>query len=81
MGLGDAKEGARAPAPGLPATTGELRCGGVRLALSGRTLRLVLWLAAHQTRVNETAGESGQLWLTWKGEGLQSVDGEIKTRL
>lgn len=27
---------------------GELRCGGMRLPLQGRTLRLILWMAAHQ---------------------------------
>lgn len=60
---------------------GELRYGGVRMRLRGRALRLILWLAAHQTRINETAPESGQIWLTWKGEGPQSIDGDIRTRL
>jgi hypothetical protein len=60
---------------------GELRYGGIRLRLRGRALRLILWLAGHQTRINETAPESGQLWLTWKGDGPQSIDGDIRTRL
>ena len=60
---------------------GELRFGGIRLRLRGRALRLILWLAGHQTRINETAPESGQLWLTWKGDGPQSIDGDIRTRL
>ena len=60
---------------------GELRYGGVRMRLRGRALRLILWLAGHQTRINETAPESGQIWLTWKGEGPQSIDGDIRTRL
>lgn len=61
--------------------TGELRYEGARLTLRGRALRLMLWLAAHQSRINETAPESGQIWLTWKGDGPRSIDGDIKTRL
>jgi hypothetical protein len=60
---------------------GELRCGGTRTPLRGRALRLILWLAAHQTRINETAPERGQLWLTWKGAGPHSIDGDIRTPL
>lgn len=60
---------------------GELRYGGHRMRLRGRALRLILWLAGHQTRINETAPESGQIWLTWKGEGPHSIDGDIRTRL
>jgi hypothetical protein len=60
---------------------GELRYGGSRMRLRGRALRLILWLAGHQTRINETAPESGQIWLTWKGEGPHSIDGDIRTRL
>ena len=60
---------------------GELRYGSLRMHLRGRALRLILWLAGHQTRINETAPESGQIWLTWKGEGPQSIDGDIRTRL
>lgn len=60
---------------------GELRCDGHRVPLRGRTLRLILWLAGHQTRINEIAPESGQLWLTWKGNGPRSIDGDIRTRM
>lgn len=60
---------------------GELRCGGMRVPLRGRTLRLVLWMAAHQTRINETAPERGQIWLTWKGNGPSAIDGDIRTPL
>jgi hypothetical protein len=60
---------------------GELRCGGHRVRLRGRALRLIIWLAGHQTRINETAPESGQIWLTWKGDGPHSIDGDIRTRL
>lgn len=64
-----------------PTGAGELRYRGLRVPLSGRALRLILWIAARQTRLNETAPESGQLWLTWKGDGLASIDGDIRTRL
>lgn len=60
---------------------GELRYGSLRLRLRGRALRLILWLAGHQARINETAPESGQMWLTWKGDGPNSIDGDIRTRL
>ena len=60
---------------------GELRCGGQRVRLRGRALRLIIWLAGHQTRINETAPESGQIWLTWKGDGPHSIEGDIRTRL
>ena len=64
-----------------PIGVGELRYRGRRIVLRGRALRLILWLAVRQNRLNETAPESGQLWLTWKGEGLRSIDGDIRTRL
>jgi hypothetical protein len=64
-----------------PIEVGELRYRGRRIVLRGRALRLILWLAVRQNRLNETAPESGQLWLTWKGEGLRSIDGDIRTRL
>lgn len=60
---------------------GELRCGGLRWPIGGRTLRLMLWLARRQQRINEVASERGQLWITWKGNGPHSIDGEVKTRL
>ena len=60
---------------------GELRCGGQRVRLRGRALRLIIWLAGHKTRINEMAPESGQIWLTWKGDGPHSIDGDVRTRL
>jgi hypothetical protein len=60
---------------------GMLSCGATRVEVTGRALRLMLWMAARQERINAVAAASGQLWLTWKGEGLQSVEGEVKTRL
>lgn len=60
---------------------GELSYGGHRVRLRGRALRLILWLAGHQARINEPAPESGQIWLTRKGEGPRSIDGDIRTRL
>lgn len=63
------------------AAVGELRCGEREWSLTGRTLRLVLWLAAHEHEINTVAAERGQLWITWKGGGPNSIDGEVKTRL
>lgn len=60
---------------------GELRCGEQRWTVTGRTLRLILWLATRQQRINTVASTSGQLWITWKGSGPQSIDGEVKLRL
>ncbi len=60
---------------------GELRVGGQRVTLRGRALRLILWLAWHQGRVNAVAPESGQLWMSWKGEGESSITGDIRTGL
>jgi hypothetical protein len=60
---------------------GELRCGTLRWRIYGRTLRLMLWLAARQQQINTVAAQSGQLWITWKGDGPRSIDGEVKTRL
>jgi len=74
--LGDAR---RRGAP--PLAEGELRYGQARVRVAGRVLRLIAWLAAHQERINQSASESGQLWLTWKGDGPQSISGDIRTRL
>jgi hypothetical protein len=76
---GDGESGAMAGAATL--AEGELRCGGLRWPIAGRTLRLMLWLATRQQRINAVASESGQLWITWKGSGPHSIDGEVKTRL
>lgn len=64
-----------------PSAEGELRCGQARARVTGRTLQLIVWLATHQERINQSATESGQLWLTWKGDGPQSISGDIRTRL
>lgn len=74
--MGDLEQGNSRDSP-----EGELRYGSQRVRLRGRALRLILWLAGHQTHINETAPESGQIWLTWKGEGPRSIDGDIRTRL
>ena len=63
------------------ATQGELRYGQARLPVAGRALHLIAWLAAHQERINQCGAESGQLWLTWKGDGPHSISGDIRTRL
>lgn len=60
---------------------GELHYGGARLSVEGRALRLMLWLANHQGRINAVASESGQLWLTWKGDGNQSISGDVKMKI
>jgi hypothetical protein len=67
-----------APANPNPHDAAVLRHGNHRIALSGRALHLILWLAAHHTTIDSVATESGQLWLTWKGS---SVMGEIRTHL
>lgn len=72
-------EGKDADATG-PAV-GHLSVGGVSIAVGGRALRLMIWLADHQQCINSVAANRGQLWLTWKGDGPQSIDGEVKTRL
>lgn len=65
----------------LDGQDGELRIGRQSMRLTGRALRLILWLAHHQARINETAPESGQIWLSWKGDGQHSIAGDIRTRL
>lgn len=59
----------------------EIICGETRFALSGRVLLLVLWLARHQERINALAPDAGQVWMTWKGQGGQSISGDLKTPL
>lgn len=66
---------------GQAAPEAELRIGMQTLPVSGRTLRLILWLVRHQARINETAPDTGQIWLTWKGDGRNSIAGDIRTRL
>lgn len=61
--------------------TAEVVCGQARFALSGRVLLLVLWLARHQERINALAPEAGQVWMSWKGTGGQSISGDLKTPL
>ncbi|MEO7002247.1 MAG: hypothetical protein ABI068_10490 [Ktedonobacterales bacterium] len=67
------------------AASGELRCEGACWRLNGRTLRLAIWLATHQARINAAASECGQLWLTWKDGGksgaAHAISGDLRTRL
>lgn len=69
--------GAEAPLAGQAI----LVVGDRRMPLDGRALRLILWVAARQTRINGMASEAGQLWMTWKGSGPRSIDGNIKAPL
>ena len=61
--------------------SGELRYGKSSVRVRGRALRLVLWLVEHQKRINETAPVTGQIWLTWKGLGADSMSGDLRTTL
>ncbi|HEY7779703.1 MAG TPA: hypothetical protein VIC85_05780 [Ktedonobacterales bacterium] len=72
-----ASAGAEAPLAGQAI----LVIGDRRMPLDGRALRLILWVAARQTRINGMASEAGQLWMTWKGSGPRSIDGNIKAPL
>jgi hypothetical protein len=54
---------------------------GKQLRVRGRALRLIMWVAWHQQRINDFAPESGQLWLSWKGNGPGSIDGNLKVPL
>jgi hypothetical protein len=54
---------------------------GQRITLQGRTLKLMLWVAERQWRINRTAPGAGQLWMSWKGDGPQSITGDIKAPL
>lgn len=60
---------------------GRLFLHGNKTVLRGRTLELILWLAANQERINAARCESGQLWLTWKGFAGASIMGRILVRL
>ena len=60
---------------------GRLFLHGYKATLRGRTLQLILWLAAHQTRINAIHSEGGQLWLTWKGTTSATIEGSITVRL
>lgn len=53
----------------------------LRLAVCGRALKLILWVANRQRRINDTAPSAGQMWVTWKGDGPLSIDGDIKAPL
>ncbi len=78
-GTGDAQRGDSTTPEAVE--IGELSSGGRSWTLSGRALRLILWLAGRQQCINAVASERGQLWITWKGGGPNSIDGEVKTRL
>ena len=60
--------------PPFPRDAAELRYRGMHLTLCGRALHLVLWLASHQERLNATASERGQVWITWTGHGVRAHD-------
>lgn len=60
---------------------GTLVYHNLRVAVRGRALKLILWVASRQKRINETAPTAGQLWMSWKGDGPQSIDGDIKAPL
>jgi hypothetical protein len=76
-----ARAGTCAGAEAPPAGQAILVIGDRRMPLDGRALRLILWVAARQTRINGMASEAGQLWMTWKGSGPRSIDGNIKAPL
>lgn len=61
--------------------SGEFEYRGNHVELRGRALRLVLWIAAHQARLNATSAENGYLSLSWKGESAQSIEGDLHVRL
>lgn len=61
--------------------TGELRLGETRLTVRGRALRLMFWLAEHQATINFSAPRTGQLSLSWKGDGQHSISGDLRTLL
>lgn len=52
-----------------------------RMAVRGRALTLILWVVSRQKRINDTAPTAGQVWLSWKGDGPQSIAGDLKTPL
>lgn len=60
---------------------GRLFLHGYKATVRGRTLQLMLWMAAHQTRINAIHSEGGQLWLTWKGTTSATIEGSITVRL
>lgn len=77
-------EAARAGAAETCAARGDeatLVYRGQRVGLRGRALKLIVWVASRQERINETAPLAGQLWVTWKGDGPRSIDGDIKAPL
>lgn len=71
----------RAASAHVPPDVAELVIGEATIAMSGRVLHLVLWLARHQERINALAPEAGQVWMTWKGHGARSISGDLKTPL
>lgn len=89
----DRQNGNKKPPDALEVTPGDLPEGfadarsallhahGQSIVLKGRTLRFVLWLADHQTRLNAAYGRSGQLWLTWKGGPTPTIMGKVNIEL
>lgn len=78
-----AQQDTRSASGGVEAATlgAELVCGEARFTLTGRVLLLVLWLARRQERINGLASDAGQVWMSWKGVGGQSITGDLKTPL
>lgn len=63
------------------ADEGTLVYHNLRVAVRGRALKLILWVASRQKRINDTAPTAGQLWMSWKGDGPLSIDGDLKAPL
>lgn len=59
---------------------GTVSYAGQHHAVHGRALALVLWIAHHQDRVNESRAQAGQLFATWKGGNFVSISGHVKVR-
>ena len=58
-----------------------LHAGGESIVLKGRALRFILWIADHQKYINAARGNSGQLWLTWKGRPTPNIMGKLNIDL
>jgi hypothetical protein len=77
----DGPPGCEAEPAAMSGREGLLLYRGRRINLCGRALKLALWIAHRQQRINETAPLAGQLWLSWKGDGPNSIGGDIKVPL
>jgi hypothetical protein len=81
MGQEGAAEDQSRRASGHGQSDAMLIYAGQRLRVHGRALRLILWVAFHQQQINEVAADRGQLWLSWKGSGANSIEGNLKVPL